>query len=703
MPCGLPLGFAQPLVLLGLLSMPVLWWLLRLIPPQPRRIDFPPTRLLFDITPKEETPRRTPWWLTLLRLTLAALVIIAAAGPAVESAGRDLDRQGAARAADRRRLPGRRHLGRAHAHRRGPDRARGGRQSRRRAHPDVGAEPRHLVRDAGRRARAAQADQAEAARGRARRHAAAARPLPRRDAGRRAGLAHRRRRSRRRQRIRRGARPAHRAARRSPWSRAALPAARALAGADNTAGALTVKVLRVGRRQRREPAPCAALDLKGLPLGEATFAFKAERTRDRRRAHAAGRDPQRHRAARDRRRALGRRGGAARQALAAALRSASSPARPPTPRSRSWPPPIICRARSGRSPTCGSPSAARPRRRSSQFIEQRLPMMILADVGNVAEAREQLTRWIEDGGVLVRFAGPRLAAGDDDLVPVKLRRGGRVLGGALSWDQPQQLAAFSRESPFFGMAVPTDVTVSRQVLAEPDATLDRAHLGDARRRHPAGHRAAPRQGHDRAVPRHRRYALVRPAAVGRIRRNAQANRLACRLDRDAPMPMPPAARRRARSGAADAAFSTASACSARRRRPRGRCRPASPGAPRRSSARLLWTAGRLAGGERAGARRPACAARCLGAQCAPGGLSDERAARICAGPILLAALALLALDALVVFLLAGGIAAADAPAAAGGGRACDRDLRRRAAARRRAWRWRNRAPRSAGAERRAGA
>ncbi|TMJ37530.1 MAG: LytTR family transcriptional regulator, partial [Alphaproteobacteria bacterium] len=78
---GLPLAFAQPLVLLALLSLPVLWWLLRLIPPQPRRIAFPPTRLLFDIAPREETPQRTPWWLTLLRLTLAALVIIAAAGP----------------------------------------------------------------------------------------------------------------------------------------------------------------------------------------------------------------------------------------------------------------------------------------------------------------------------------------------------------------------------------------------------------------------------------------------------------------------------------------------------------------------------------------------------------------------------------------------------------------------------------------------
>ncbi len=78
---GLPLGFAQPLVLLGLLSLPVLWWLLRLVPPRPRQQKLGSERLLLDILPKEETPARTPWWLTLLRLTLAALLIIAAAGP----------------------------------------------------------------------------------------------------------------------------------------------------------------------------------------------------------------------------------------------------------------------------------------------------------------------------------------------------------------------------------------------------------------------------------------------------------------------------------------------------------------------------------------------------------------------------------------------------------------------------------------------
>ena len=54
---------------------------------------------------------------------------------------------------------------------------------------------------------------------------------------------------------------------------------------------------------------------------------------------------------------------------------------------------------------------------------------------------------------------------------MKLRRGGRTLGGSLSWDQPQALAAFSRESPFNGMAVPEDVKVSRQVLAEPEPGL----------------------------------------------------------------------------------------------------------------------------------------------------------------------------------------------------------------------------------------
>ncbi len=73
--------------------------------------------------------------------------------------------------------------------------------------------------------------------------------------------------------------------------------------------------------------------------------------------------------------------------------------------------------------------------------------------------------------MLVRFAGTRLAAGEDDLTPTALRRGGRTLGGALSWETPKHIAPFDKDSPFFGLAAPDEVTVSRQVLAEPEPGL----------------------------------------------------------------------------------------------------------------------------------------------------------------------------------------------------------------------------------------
>ena len=115
---------------------------------------------------------------------------------------------------------------------------------------------------------------------------------------------------------------------------------------------------------------------------------------------------------------------------------------------------------------------AAPAEAITRFIDQRLPALILSDVGTIAPAaRERLVRWIEEGGLLIRFAGPRLAAAEDDLVPVQLRRGGRVLGGSLSWEQPQRLGQFSREGPFHDLTVPGDVKVTRQVLAEPDGRL----------------------------------------------------------------------------------------------------------------------------------------------------------------------------------------------------------------------------------------
>ena len=469
---GLPLGFAQPLVLLGLLALPALWWLLRLIPPRPRQIAFPPTRLLFDIAPREETPARTPWWLTLLRLALAALMIFAVAGPlwnpplatATKAAPIALlldDAWGAAATWDIRLRTADELIARAEADGRGvaivplsepgrdisletPGAARVRlRQIRPKPHTLDRAEALGSI------ARFLQAtpqveliwltDGIDLGNGEAF-VSGLARLLDGRPITVVAG----------------GIKPAH-----------------ALAAADNAAGALSVQVLRAATGAP-ETGLVRALDLKGLPLGDARFEFKPEERQtaaqfdlpveirnDIARLEIAA---ERSSGAvqlldkRWRRRSVGLVSGATSETAQPLLDAVYY-------LSRALNPFADVRVAEGRAPA----------REIERFLEQNLPMLILADVGNVVGgAREQLIRWVEDGGVLVRFAGPRLAAAeadDDDLVPVKLRRGGRTLGGSLTWEKPQQLAAFSREGPFFGMPVPGDVTVTRQVLAEPDSDL----------------------------------------------------------------------------------------------------------------------------------------------------------------------------------------------------------------------------------------
>ncbi|MBD0865613.1 MAG: DUF4159 domain-containing protein, partial [Rhodobacteraceae bacterium] len=105
-------------------------------------------------------------------------------------------------------------------------------------------------------------------------------------------------------------------------------------------------------------------------------------------------------------------------------------------------------------------------------------VIILADITTISAAEQAaLIEWIENGGLLLRFAGPRLAASDigrDDehpLLPVRLRAGGRSLGGAMSWGEPKVLAPFAEESPFFGLTIPSDVLVNSQLVAQPDPTL----------------------------------------------------------------------------------------------------------------------------------------------------------------------------------------------------------------------------------------
>ena len=110
---------------------------------------------------------------------------------------------------------------------------------------------------------------------------------------------------------------------------------------------------------------------------------------------------------------------------------------------------------------------------ATDLLKRELAVLVFADTGPDSPAEEAAVgKWIEAGGLLLRFAGPHLAEQGDQLLPVRLRHGGgRTIGGALSWEQPAKLAPFAPESPFAGLAIPADVTVSRQVLAEPDLDL----------------------------------------------------------------------------------------------------------------------------------------------------------------------------------------------------------------------------------------
>ncbi len=476
---SLPLAFAQPLILLGLLSLPALWWLLRLVPPRPRVVNFPPTRLLFQIAPKEETPARTPWWLTLLRLLLAAIVIIAAAGPMWNPPLAAGDRKApllimiddgwAAAAAWPERLRTADELiVRASADNRGVALLPLSRPTR-----DISLE----VADAARvEARELEPKPYTVDRG-------AALPALKRfleqtpkadivwlsdgvDMGKGSAFV-----NGLKQIV--GDHPL-------TVINGGIAIPHALAAADNAAGALTVKVLRA-QMGSAENGIVRAIDLKGLPLGDARFAFKT----GERETQASIDLPVEIRNQVARLEIVGERSAGAVQLLDKRWQRRTIGIVSGSDADQSQPllgASYYLKRALGPFADVRSAGPVAPAEGITRFLNQHLPMLILADVGNVAEAHDALAKWINDGGVLVRFAGPHLAGQeDDDLLPVRLRRGGRTLGGTLSWDKPQHLAAFSTDSPFAGMKVPDDVTVRRQVLAEPDATLtDRtwASLGD---------------------------------------------------------------------------------------------------------------------------------------------------------------------------------------------------------------------------------
>lgn len=107
-----------------------------------------------------------------------------------------------------------------------------------------------------------------------------------------------------------------------------------------------------------------------------------------------------------------------------------------------------------------------------ELLKRELAVLVLADPGKIEPSeRSSLETWIKKGGVAVRFAGPRLAEDESALLPVPLRQGDRIMGGSMSWEKPAKLAPFEEGGPFRGLRVPEDVTVERQVLAQPSLDL----------------------------------------------------------------------------------------------------------------------------------------------------------------------------------------------------------------------------------------
>jgi hypothetical protein len=460
------LGFANPWLLAVLISLPALWWLLRVIPPAPRRIRFPAIRFLLGLEPEEETSARTPLWLLILRLFLAALLIIALAGPLLnpepELTGTGPlvlvadDGWAAAPEWDERTEALNRLATRAERENRevvlvGTARDPGGPLVRRMSAADAitvvpswTPKPWPADRPA---ALAALQDEAlenaeivwlsdgiagsDEAREEARRFAAGlseigplqvfAQPADERaplllppdltdDAI-----------------VVRARRPAA-GPRQSLNVRALGPEAEVLArqrltfedGAMQAEAQIELPLDLLNQIARIEVAPVSGVG--GVVLLDERW----------------------------RRRVVGLAGAPAAQEPQPLLSELY----------------YVERAL--------SPHAVLRRGPVEEMLQGPLSAMILTDSAPVSpEARAQLASWIEDGGVVIRFAGPRLANAEaDDLVPVQLRRGDRNLDGALTWARPLPLASFDEDGPLANLPIREgDVVVHRQVLAQPGPAL----------------------------------------------------------------------------------------------------------------------------------------------------------------------------------------------------------------------------------------
>ncbi|MFO1090517.1 MAG: DUF4159 domain-containing protein [Hyphomicrobiales bacterium] len=467
------LSFLNPLALGALALLPAIWWLLRFTPPRPELVKFPPFRLIRDLITAEDEKDKMPWWLLLLRMALAAALILAVAGPfwrpdgaVALSKGTPLllvvdDGWAGARDWQAREDALMRRL---------TDAAEAGAPVAL-AYTAAGGPAQQIIQTSAEEARRVAAAHEPAATLTDRMALAPALEAAFRDApalnvvwlsdgldagegqafgdrlkalaGRKASV----------QVLRPNA--------------PALPVA--LAAPALEAGGLKVSALRVPQAEVQR-ATAALEALNGRTLASVDLAFPANGGK----AEASIELPieLRNEAARLVV-ASERTAGATylfddryRRKVVAMLTGASIEMAQPLLSPLYY----VSRAL--------MPSAeiveAKDVNDLGAAIDRGVSMIVLADIGVLPpDVTEKLLAWVKKGGMLVRFAGPRLAAADqpDPLVPVELRAGGRSLGSALSWEQPQALAAFPAGSPFASIAADPSITVSRQVLANPSPEL----------------------------------------------------------------------------------------------------------------------------------------------------------------------------------------------------------------------------------------
>lgn len=466
-----PLAFAAPWMLLGLAVLPVIWWLLRVTPPAPRRIDFPPVRILMELRRHDETPEKTPLWLLLLRLCLAALVVLALAHPLLNPSG-GLGGSGPLLLVVDDGWAAARHWSR-----RTETMIELVEQAARQGRPVMVLTTAPTAAGEGATGLMTSDDAGDVVR--------SLEPKPW-ATDRRAALSL----------LDRLELPEEMAA---VWLSDGLagPGALELARRLEGLGTLTVygdpapDLVRVLAPPSAEGQDIRVRAMRPLATGEERLEVRASAEQGQLLARLSldfGADEREATALLELPVELRNRlvrleiaeGGTAGGVVLLDERWRRRPVGLVSGGPLETAQPLL-------SDLYYLERALQPfsdvrKGTVAELLERELAVVVLADVGQiVGPERAPLESWLERGGVLVRFAGPKMAENVDDLIPVRLRSGGRTLGGAMSWARPARLAPFEEESPFHGLAIPDDVLIQRQVLAEPALDLGAktwARLGD---------------------------------------------------------------------------------------------------------------------------------------------------------------------------------------------------------------------------------